>query len=144
LPGHNISFAVDISDVDAAGQVQVVGSSALAFFRNHGYRPVRWTLESDGAGGWRVAGIEALSLLKKFPDAQPSGLNNAGDVVGYYLNRRIVYDAAKWQTAGKLQTLPSPSAGGARARAINNAGQIVGSVWDDALFIERAALWRRP
>jgi hypothetical protein len=38
---------------------------------------------------------------------------------------------------------PPPSFGAARARDIDNAGRIVGSVWDDATASERAALWRQ-
>jgi probable HAF family extracellular repeat protein len=143
LPSHDISFARDIGEIDAAERIRVVGSSGRAGRRGSGYRPVRWTLESDGAGGWQVAETEALQLPRRFPDAQASAVNTAGEVVGYYLNRRIAYDAAKWLTTGSLETLPSPSVGAARARDIDDAGRIVGSVWDDATGTERAALWRR-
>ncbi|HUQ15066.1 MAG TPA: hypothetical protein VM094_03355 [Gemmatimonadales bacterium] len=149
LPGHNISTAQDIGEIDAAGRIRVVGKSATATFphgrsrRVSGYQPVRWTLESDGAGGWRVAEMEELQLPRRLPDAQASAVNTAGEVAGYYLNRQIIYDAAKWSTTGSLETLPSPSVGAARARDIDNAGRIVGSVWDDATGSERAALWRQ-
>jgi len=126
----------------------VVGNSARAgtihgrSHRQSGYNPVRWTLESDGVGGWRVAEIEALQLPGRLPDAQASAVNTAGEVAGYYLNRQIIYDAAKWLTTGNLETLPSPGFGAARARGIDNQGRIVGSVWDEATGSERAALWR--
>lgn len=55
-----------------------------------------------------------------------------------------LYDAAKWLITGSLETLRSPGFGAARARDIDNAGRIVGSVWDDATGSERAALWRLP
>jgi probable HAF family extracellular repeat protein len=141
LPGHDISFALDIAEIDAAGRIPVVGSSAKAG-RRGGYSPVRWTLESDGASGWQVAGIEELQLPRRFVDAQASAVNTAGEVAGYYLSRQIVYDAAKWLPTGNLETLPSPSVGAARARDIDDAGRIVGSVWDDDTGSERAALWR--
>jgi probable HAF family extracellular repeat protein len=148
LPGHNISFARDIGEIDAAGRIQVVGSSARAgtlhgrSHRQSGYNPVRWTLESDGAGGWRVAEINGLQLPGRLPDAQASAVNTAGEVAGYYLNRQIIYNAAKWLTTGSLETLPSPGFGAARARDIDEGGRIVGSVWDEATGSERAALWR--
>jgi probable HAF family extracellular repeat protein len=148
LPGHNISFARDIGEIDATGRIRVVGNSARAgtihgrSHRQSGYNPVRWTLESDGVGGWRVAEIEALQLPGRLPDAQASAVNTAGEVAGYYLNRQIIYDAAKWLTTGNLETLPSPGFGAARARGIDNQGRIVGSVWDEATGSERAALWR--
>lgn len=143
LPGHNISFARDIDEIDAAGRIRVVGASALALSRRSGYHPVRWTLESDGAGGWRVAEMEELQLPRHLPDAQAWAVNTAGEVAGYHRNRQIIYDAAKWSTMGSLETLPKPSFGAARARDIDNAGRIVGSVWDDATGSERAALWRQ-
>jgi probable HAF family extracellular repeat protein len=142
LPGHNIGQAVGVSEVDGMGRIRVIGNSALALSRHRGYHPVRWTLEPDGAGGWRVAAMEELPLPMKFPNAEVWGVNTAGEVVGNYFNRRIVYDAAKWPSASLLETLPSPSAGGAKATDINNSGQIVGSVYDDALGAERAAFWR--
>ena len=148
LPGDNISFARDIGEIDAAGRIRVVGSSARAGTirgrsrRQSGYDPVRWTLESDGAGGWRVAEINALQLPGRLPDAQASAVNTAGEVTGYYLNREIIYDAAKWLTTGSLETLPKPGFGAARARDIDEGGRIVGSVWDEATGSERAALWR--
>ena len=142
LPGDNTSFARSMGEIDALGRIRIVGSSALAGSRARGYRPVRWTLESDGAGNWRVAEKEALQLPRRLPDAQASAVNTAGEVAGYYLNRQIIYDAAKWSISGSLETLPSPSVGAARARDIDNAGRIVGSVWDDRMNSERAAFWR--
>jgi probable HAF family extracellular repeat protein len=142
LPGDNISFARSMGEIDALGRIRIVGSSGLAGSRARGYRPIRWTLESDGAAGWRVAEKEALQLPRRLLDAQASAVNTAGEVAGYYLSRQIVYDAAKWSTTGTLETLPSPSVGAARARDIDNAGRIVGSVWDDATNSERAAFWR--
>jgi uncharacterized membrane protein len=149
LPGHNISNAQDIGEIDATGRIRVVGSSGRAgtihgrSHRQNGANPVRWTLESDGAGGWRLAEIEALQLPGRLPDAQALAVNTAGEVAGYYLNRQIIYDAAKWLTTGSLETLPKPGFGAARARGIDNQGRIVGSVWDDATASERAALWRQ-
>jgi probable HAF family extracellular repeat protein len=142
LPGHNISTAQDIGEIDAAGRIRVVGKSARAG-RRGGYRPVRWTLESDGAGGWRVAELEELQLPRRFPGAEAWAVNTAGEVVGFYFSRQIIYDAAKWLTTGSLETLPKPSREAARARDIDNGGRIVGSVWDDATGSERAALWRQ-
>src|SRR5262245_30980931 len=150
LPGHNISFAQDIGEIDAVGRIRVVGSSGVAGVihgrsrRPSGYHPVRWTLESDAAGGWRVAEREELQLPRTIPNAQPSAVNTAGEVVGYYFNRQIVYRAAKWLTTGSLVTLPSLSVQPARARDIDNTGRIVGSIWDDATNSERAAFWRLP
>lgn len=142
LPGHNISLARDIGEIDAAGRIRVAGMSARVG-RSRGYRPVRWTLESDDAGGWRVAEREALQLPPHIRDSDVWGANTAGEVVGDYFNREIIYDAAKWPTTRSVETLPKPGFGAARARDIDNAGRIVGSVWDDATGSERAALWRQ-
>jgi probable HAF family extracellular repeat protein len=142
LPGHNISLARDIGEIDAAGRIRVVGMSARVG-RSRGYRPVRWTLESDDAGGWRVAEREALQLPPHIRDSDVWGANTAGEVVGDYFNPEITYDAAKWLSTRSVQTLPKPGFGAARARDIDNAGRIVGSVWDDATASERAALWRQ-
>jgi probable HAF family extracellular repeat protein len=149
LPGHNISLARDIGEIDAAGRIRVVGNSAPLVSmhgrsrRNSGYHPVRWTLESDGAGGWRVAEMEELQLPHNIVNSDVLGVNTAGEVVGDYFTRQIIYDAATWSTTGSLETLPKPGFGAARARDIDNAGRIVGSVWDDATASERAALWRQ-
>lgn len=70
-------------------------------------------------------------------------MNTAGEVVGDYVNRMIIYDAAKWHTEGSVETLPKPSLQAAQARDIDELGRIVGSVWDDASNSQRAALWRR-
>jgi probable HAF family extracellular repeat protein len=140
LPGHNISFARDIGEVDAAGRIAVVGNSALAGSRD-GYSPVRWALEPDGAQGWRVAAIEALQLPPKARGAEAWGVNTAGEVVGEYQNGNRPA-AAKWLTTGSLEKLPSPNRGMTRARDINQGSLIVGSVWDNLRACERAALWR--
>jgi probable HAF family extracellular repeat protein len=149
LPGHDISFARAIGEIDGTGRIRVVGMSAPVVVwqgrsrRSSGYHPVRWTLESDGAGGWRVAEMEELQLPPRILSGEVWGANTAGEVAGNYFNRRIIYDAAKWLTTGSIETLPKPGFGAARARDIDNAGRIVGSVWDDATGSERAALWRQ-
>jgi probable HAF family extracellular repeat protein len=143
LPGHDISLARAIGEVDTDGRIRVAGMSAQSSSRRSGYHPVRWTLESDGAGGWRVAELEELQLPARISDSDVWGVNTAGEVVGDYFNRRIIYDAAKWHAAGSLETLPKPSLQAARAKDIDNEGRIVGSVWDDATNSERAAFWRQ-
>ena len=90
-----------------------------------------------------MAEREALQLPPHIRDSDVRGANTAGEVVGDYFNREIIYDAAKWLTTKSVETLPKPSFGAARARDIDNAGRIVGSVWDDATGSERAALWRQ-
>jgi uncharacterized membrane protein len=143
LPGHNLSLARAIGEIDAGGRVLVAGMSARAGSPAKGYRPVRWTLEPDGVGGWRVADMQKLQLPSHIKDADVWGVNTAGEVAGDYFNQWIIYDAATWQSAGTVEALPKPSFQAARARDIDNAGRIVGSVWDDASNSERAALWRR-
>ncbi len=144
LPAHDISLARAIGEIDESGRIRVAGMSARSSSRRKsGYQPVRWTLEPDGAGGWRVADLEELQFPASIVSADVLGVNTAGEVVGDYFDRQIHYDAAKWQTAGSLETLPKPSLQAARARDIDDAGRIVGSVWDDATNSERAAFWRR-
>ncbi len=65
------------------------------------------------------------------PDGRPQDLNDRGQVVGWYRTANqthaFVHDAAtgSWSDPGVL-----PGAAQASARAINEAGQIVGSSWN--------------
>lgn len=150
LPGHNISVVEDIGEVDLAGRIRVVGNSSVAYARDGAHHPVRWTLERDGTGGWRVAEVEALQLPPKATmSAWVWGVNAEGDAVGDYSYRADgdggygYADAVVWLPSGEVDwLLPAPTGGWARARAINRAGRIVGSVWDNARACERAAFWR--
>ena len=150
LPGQNISLVEDIGEVDLAGRIRVVGNSAVAYARDGAHHPVRWTLERDGTGGWRVAEVEALQLPPKATrSAWVWGVNAEGDAVGDYSYRADgdggygYADAVVWLPSGDVEwLLPAPTGGWARARDINKAGRIVGSVWDNARACERAAFWR--
>ena len=145
-PGDNFSIPGDLSEVDALGRIRVVGTSGRIGFS--GLYPVRWTLERDAAGRWRVLVIDALEVPSKaYQGARVSGVNAAGEAVGDYTYRGEggygILDAVKWLPSGTVETLlPAPIKGLARARAINNKSRIVGSVWDDVQACERAAFWR--
>jgi hypothetical protein len=149
LPGNNFALLSDLSEVDAVGRIRIVGTSGQ--IGGSESLPVRWTLERDGGGRWRVLVIEGLEVPSKaFRGARVSGVNAAGEAVGDYTYRGEggfgIQDAVKWLPSGTVETLlPAPIKGLARARAINNKSRIVGSVWDDARACERAAFWRpRP
>ena len=146
LPGLDFGMPSDLSEVDAAGRVQVVGTSGRV--GGSEFHPVRWTLDRDGAGRWRVLLIDALETPSgAFRGARVLGVNAGGEAVGDYTYRGEggfgLLDAVKWLPSGSVETLlPAPARGLARARAINNKGRIIGSVWDDAQACERAAFWR--
>jgi probable HAF family extracellular repeat protein len=141
LPGYNIGLAKGIGEVDATGRIRIVGQVAVAN-STAGYSPVRWTLEPDGTGGWRVAALEAMSLPSNSQGSDVWGGNTAGEAVGE-LRSQNRPNAAKWDTNGVIEMLPATTGQASRARAVNNAGLIVGSVWDSARACERAAFWRR-
>lgn len=140
LPGHDMGRPRDISEVDAAGRIHVVGFTALSGSRSG--EPVRWTLESDGAGGWSVTALEALPVP---PNAmgpiEARGVNSGAEAVGEFRSGGAPH-AAKWPPSGAMEKLPSPNAGMTRAKDINDGGLIVGSVWDNLRDCERAAVWR--
>ena len=143
LPGYDISIAKGIGEVDAAGRIRVVGQAAATGSRG-GYFPVRWTLEPDGTGGWHVAAVEAMNVPSNSRGSDVWGGNTAGEAVGELRSRpNAGPNAVKWQTNGVMEVLPAPTGQASRARAINDAGFIVGSVWDSSRSCERAAFWRR-
>jgi uncharacterized membrane protein len=148
--GDNISVPDDISEMDALGRVRVVGNAAVIGSWDAPNHPVRWTLESDRAGGWRVLTIETLEIpVGSYRGASVSGVNIRGEAVGHYTYRGEggygYQEAVKWlQDGGVEGLLPRPNGGLARASAINDDGRIVGSIWDDAQACERAAFWRPP
>ena len=149
-PGDNISLPNDISDADAMGRVRVVGTASVIGSRDAPTHPMRWTLERDGTGGWRVLAMEILEIpVGSFRGAWVRGVNARGEAVGNYTYRGDggygYTEAVKWLEDGGVEgLLPRPNEGLARAIAINDAGRIVGSVWDDVQACERAAFWRPP
>ena len=149
-PGDDISLPNDISGPDAVGRVRVVGNASVVGSRDAANHPVRWTLEREGTAGWRVLAIESLEIpAGSFRGAWVWGVNNRGDAVGHYTYRGEggygYEEAVKWLEDGGVEgLLPRPNGGLARARAINDAGRIVGSIWDDVQACERAAFWRPP
>ena len=149
MPGSDdFGRASDISGPDAAGRVWVSGYSedADASRNNRATHAVRWALQPDGSGGWRVASTEVLPYTGSGLSVNAWGVavNRWGDVVG---NSGAYVDASnpvKWAITGGVERLPN-SIGGAEGRAIdiNNQGWIVGAVWDSKNNCDRAAIWRQ-
>lgn len=150
-PGFNLSVPQGISEADAVGQIRIVGNSTRP--RSSASQPVVWIIGSDGLGGWRVIAMESLEIPREAAltlGARAWGVNAQGAVVGEYTWRGEggygYLEAVTWLPDGTAETLlPAPAPGGmARAKAINNHGRIVGSVWDEVHACERAAFWRPP
>ena len=138
LPGtDNIGAALDIGDPGIAGRVRVSGRSAAQGGR--GYRAVRWTLDPDGAGGYRVTSTEVLANAKagRSTDAWGHAINEAGDVAGHSGFLPVV-----WPISGGVLTLPTANGGALKALDINDHGLVVGIAWDAQLRCERAAVWQ--
>lgn len=139
-------WAMDISMPDGNGRIRVAGYTEEIAPKCCVQHPVRWTLEGDGAGGWRVTATEGLALVGTGRSAKGWGIavNTSGDVVG---NSGAYMDSSspvKWAITGGVEPLPN-STGGTEGRAvdINNQGWIVGAVWDSRNNCDRAAIWRQ-
>jgi hypothetical protein len=61
---------------------------------------------------------------------QASDINDAGQVVGQYLDGDFNGRAAVWEPDGSVHELGVPGLGDTQAQAINNAGQVVGFFMD--------------
>jgi hypothetical protein len=143
-------WGFDISEPDESGRVLVSGTTEDTHHRVT-QQAVRWTLEPDGNGGWRVATLELLPTAgygSFFRGAFATAINSAGQIVGTSGGTVESGLPVLWPAAGGIQTLPTPSrggggqGGGGRAADINSHGLIVGAVWDDPTLGDRAAVWR--
>ncbi|HMI55030.1 MAG TPA: IPT/TIG domain-containing protein [Gemmatimonadaceae bacterium] len=139
-------MALDISEPDGSGRVRVSGFTEEIDPRCCTSHPVRWTLEGDGAGGWRVAATEALPPAGSGQSTSgwAVAVNTSGDVAGNSGPYMDSSNPVKWAVSGGVETLPN-STGGAQGRAvaINDQGWIVGAVWDSKNNCDRAAIWRQ-
>jgi probable HAF family extracellular repeat protein len=90
---------------------------------------------------WRNGVMRTLLPDSDFIDFEPSGINNAGDVVGYMMPRNPERKVGFLLSGGKLTEL-APPAGWRQSDAagINERGQIVGSAVD-SLSRLHAVLW---
>lgn len=112
--------------INAAGQVAGHQKGAFTAFRG-----VRWT----GAP-------HEIVLADGFDNAQALGINVHGHVVGGIWNAAGDNRAFVWSGAGSAQALPLGDLSDASALAINDAGQIVGEIFDNDRSVARhAALW---
>jgi probable HAF family extracellular repeat protein len=150
IPDNDLrAWATDLGNPDAGGRVRVVGFSEdwSSGLRNRNViRAVRWTLQSDGAGGWEVAATEVLESARRgwrAGHAWPASVNDAGDVVGTAGAFLAEGSPVKWPIESGIQMLPVGK-GGIQGRAldINNHGWIVGSIWDNSSNCTRASAWR--
>jgi probable HAF family extracellular repeat protein len=152
IPGaDNSGRATDVSEPDFSGRVRVSGyaETLVSGTRSRGgedVHPVRWTLEPDGTGGWRVASSELLPTERRSgaPGSWGTAVNVVGDVVGisngFGTGERG--RPARWPVGGGLEILPTLGGDDGRALDINSQGWIVGAVWDKGNNCDRAALWR--
>ena len=142
-------WATDIGEPDAAGRVRVSGYAENTAASKSELVPhaVRWTLEVDGAGAWRVASIEVLPTAGQsgpYPGSFAIAVNDAGDAVGSSDGTISSGHPVKWPVGGGIDALPSPSSRATgRAVAINSQGWIVGAVFDNTNKCDRAAIWRQ-
>lgn len=149
FPGSdNFGRASDIGGPDAAGRVWVSGytENSNASRNNRITHAVRWALQADGFGGWRVASTEVLpySGTGRSVNAWGVAVNTGGDVVGNSGGYVDASNPVKWAINGGVEALPN-STGGAQGRAldINNQGWIIGAVFDSKNNCDRAAIWRQ-
>lgn len=87
------------------------------------------------AAGSAAAGtpLYHLTVVPGIPDAssvQAVDINDAGQMVGGYLDADFNGRAAFWDTDGSVHALGLPGVGDGFAYALNNQGQIVGSFMD--------------
>jgi hypothetical protein len=84
LSSDSTTGLLDISEPDESGRVQVSGTTEDTH-RRVTQQAVRWTLEPDGNGGWRVAALELLPTAgygSFFRGAFATAINRAGQIVG--------------------------------------------------------------
>jgi uncharacterized membrane protein len=75
-----------------------------------------------GLTSMAFAGPYTYTTINPGTDTNAAGINNAGQIVGFYLNTVSFVD-----TAGTVSTFSDPAGnGGTQAAGINNGGQIVG------------------
>jgi probable HAF family extracellular repeat protein len=150
VPGtYLFASATDLSDPDAGGRVRVTGwAQHDGKSRREQYvRPLRWTLQGDGVGGWHVVSTEVVGSTPQSADASSgwaAAINENGDMVGIAGGFVESGDPIEWPIGGGIEQLPI-FGGGAQGRAmdINSSGWIVGSVWDQGNACDRAAVWRK-
>jgi hypothetical protein len=150
------AWATDVAGPDAAGQVWVTGyTEAAQGSRPTTLRGVRWTLRTDGLGGWQVVASEFVgggSSKAAWHKVWLGAVNQAGEVVGIAGDYIMTGSPVKWPLSSGLEALPLPE-GGAMGRAvdINSQGWIAGAVWDQTnqcdgprgcIPSDRAAIWR--
>jgi uncharacterized membrane protein len=109
-----------------------------------GLVPYRWT--RAGNGTWTY---DALPVVPGATLHEPHGINTAGTIVGIAVvpqtDGSVGSRGVVWNVDGSVSVLPSPTAGGAFALAINGAGVMVGYttttparalVWLDAQHVD--------
>ncbi len=142
------AWATDIGNPDASGRVRVAGYTEQwgATRHLHAIRAVRWTLEADGSGGWKVASTEVLESggrKGQAAHAWAKAVNDAGDIVGTAGAFLETGSPVKWPISSGIAMLPVGH-GGVQGRAmdINNQGWVVGAIWDNSDNCDRAAVWQ--
>jgi probable HAF family extracellular repeat protein len=121
-------------------------TNALALKQRMRLSPVPNGVERHSAAA-RTAGLPADSVSYSFtyiniPNStfvQPNAINDAGLVVGWYLDLSYNYHGFIWQN-GTLQYVDYPGASQTSLQGVNNLGQIIG-VYEDASFNTHVATY---
>ena len=146
LPGTDgRGWATDISEPDGGGRIRVSGYTEDISANRPKSHAVRWTLQSDGFGGWQVTSLELLPTTNGGATAGSFALavNQSGDAVGISQGYLSGGTPALWPATGGVDLLPTGSGGGdGRPVAVNSSGWIVGSIYDPFNKCDRAAIWR--
>ena len=99
-------------------------------------------LATTSASAATMYNIRVLDAAPNQVDVYASGVNNAGQVVGYTVDANDVSTATLWNADGTRTPLPVLAAANPHAEAyrINNNGQIVGLARNNA-NVSQAAYW---
>lgn len=121
------------------------GNLSQAIGMNELGEVIGFTLDENGFGHvlvWESGGFRELEVPA---DASflpiPLDLNNSGVVIGYYIDGSNLRHALVWDTNGVVQILPEDQGVQSTASAINEAGEIAGSILL-ADGTARAYLWQ--
>jgi probable HAF family extracellular repeat protein len=103
------------------------------------FYPVIWTYDVTNASS--VPRIKQLPIPAGFFSAQPTSVNDAGDVVGYAGSPNIDAHAVLWRAGSAFDLGVWPGGTYSVAAEINGLGQIVGTGTVAADGLDHALLW---
>jgi probable HAF family extracellular repeat protein len=131
--------------IDLGGLPSQLSSQAFAINNTgviagkSGFIPVVWRYDVSNASSTPV--IQPLPIPEGFFSAQPTDVNNPGDVAGYAGSPSIDAHAILWRDGKAIDLGVWPGGHYSMANGINDAGQIVGTGTVAGDFIEHALMW---